>query len=406
MSRRRRGVSDAVVALLTAASAGLAGCQAEAGDADCELTQEVVLAGAPSSPLLLLPSARLDQVGDAFFLIGSDGTAVRWAALAADGTLSPEQAFSLPAGVTDPIYAVAGLAAPGDTVLIGYLGGGPSGTGGELDVVTVLADGSQPPTPASSVLTFPAGVPAASTVAMMSSRLGMNAGLAWVDATAGEVMFTTIDGRGHLVGDPTPTFVSPAGNPTASFECLGFSAGKSDLTVVDEATDQSGRSTWTIADASEQGTVDNFTALTVSSPTGCAVVTPTDDGYALAWQDDRGSWLAVYVDGQSQIVPASFAPASSFGGAALQPPLVGLAPFGSDFGVVLEKASDVELWRLDATGNRRAGALIFPSISGNLGTVSALPVGGRLVATYADFTSMPGAATVSGRRLLVDATCY
>src|ERR1700689_4524878 len=160
MSRPRPGMSGPAAALaLAVAAAGAAACQADVGDTNCQLTQQIVLAGSPSSPLLLLPNVRLDQVGAGFFLIGSDATAVRWSAPAADGTLSPEQAFALPPGVTSPLYAVAGVATAGDTVLIGTLATSTGGGQGELDVVAVAADGSQPPTPASPVLTFPGGVP-------------------------------------------------------------------------------------------------------------------------------------------------------------------------------------------------------------------------------------------------------
>ena len=90
-----------------------------------------------------------------------------------------------------------------------------------------------------------------------------------------------------------------------------------------------------------------------------------------------------------QPAPYPFASASTFGGANLQPPFAGLAPFGTDYGVLLARPLDAELWRIDQTGNRRPGAVIFPSINGNLGTVSALPVNG-LIATYADYTSPAG----------------
>jgi hypothetical protein len=400
-------------AALAAAALGVVACDADVGDADCQLTQQVVLVGSPSSPLLLLPSARLDQVGGGFFLIGSDGTAVRWAALAADGTLSPEQAFVLPAGVTNSIYAVAGVTTPGDTVLIGYLATSLGGGQGELDVVAVAADGSEPPAPANPVLTFPAGVPPASTLAMMSSRVGNSAGLAWIDAAANQVMFATIDGGAELVGQPAPIAASTAAaDPTTVFYCLGFSAGKNDLTVtyLDAATDKAVLPTWIVAEATERGTVETLTTLSVGDQMDCAVVTPTDSEYALAWQDNQGSWLAVSTRDETTnvlgVATYAFASASNFGGPDLQPPLTGLASFGNDFGVVLERAHDAELWRLDAMGSRRSGALVFPSLLGNLGSVSALPVSSGLVATYADYSSAPGAPNPAGRRLFVNAVCY
>ena len=62
-------------------------------------------------------------------------------------------------------------------------------------------------------------------------------------------------------------------------------------------------------------------------------------------------------------------------------------------------------------GNRQAGALIFPSVNGTFGSVSALPpspamAGGPLVATYADYTSPAGAPMPAGGRLFVNAVCY
>jgi hypothetical protein len=396
---------------MAVAALGVAGCQADMGDADCQLSRQVVLSGSPSSPLLLLPNVRLDQVGAGFFLIGSDGITVRWAALAGDGTLGAEQAFALPAGVTNPLYAVAGVAAPGDTVLIGTLAASSAGAGqGELDVVAVAADGSQPAAPAVPVLTFPAGPPPASTVAMMSSRLGTNAGLAWVDAQSNRVMFTTVSGQAQLVGEPTPIAVSTAANPLTKFDCLGFSSGKDNLTItyLDETTDGSAPPTYVIAEGNQGGTIDTTTTLNVASQMGCAIVTPTETEYALAWQDGEGSWLAVsaLVGSQVQVATYPFASASAFGGPSLQPPLVGLAPFGTDFGVVLARALDIELWRLDAMGNRKPGSLVFPSLNGNLGSVSALSTSSGLVATYADYSSPPGALTPAGRRLFVNAVCY
>lgn len=396
---------------MAVAALGVAGCQADMGDADCQLSRQMVLSGSPSSPLLLLPNVRLDQVGAGFFLIGSDGTTVRWAALSADGTLGAEQAFALPTGVTSPLYAVAGVAAPGDTILIGTLAASSGGAGqGELDVVAVAADGSQPGAPAVPVLTFPAGPPSASTVAMMSSRLGTNAGLAWVDAQSNRVMFTTVSAQAQLVGAPTPIAVSTAANPLTKFDCLAFSSGKDNLTVtyLDETTDGSAPPTYVIAEGNQGGTIDTTTTLNVASQMGCAIVTPTETEYALAWQDGEGSWLAVsaLVGSQVQVATYPFVSASAFGGPSLQPPLVGLAPFGTDFGVVLARALDIELWRLDAMGNRKPGTLVFPSLNGNLGSVSALSTSSGLVATYADYSSTPGAPTPAGRRLFVNAVCY
>jgi len=238
----------------------------------------------------------------------------------------------------------------------------------------------------------------------------MNAGLAWIDAssTPSQVLVATVNGAGLLTGAPVAT--SSAG---PAFSCLAFSPGKDDLTVVYYAASTSlSLPGWIIAETNEAGSVDSATVLGSNRPLGtCAVVAPTTTGYSLVWQDSEGGWLSEYVAvGNTLSGPYPFASASGFGGTNLQPPLVGLAPFGTDFGVLIARPLDVELWRLDDLGNRQAGELIFPSINGTFGAVSALPmddpnVGQSIVVTYADYTS-PGGAVLAGGRLFADAVCY
>jgi hypothetical protein len=407
MPRRRR--HDVVAFGLAALAVGAGACQSDVGDAGCQLTSQVTLAG---TPLTLLQDARLDQVNDQYFLLGSDGTSVRWAALSAAGVLSAEAAYALPIGVSNPYFAVAGVESPGDTVLVGYLGTDAASGNGGLAVIALPADGSLPTTPASTVVTFPGGVPPASSATMISSRKGMNAGLTWIDDGTKQVMVATLDGTGAKTG--APVAVSPSSG--APFSCLGFSPGKDDLTVVYYATTSALTNqapAWVIAEANEAGSVDSTTVLGVGRPPGrlCALVSPTATGYGISWQDTEGDWLAEFVSQTMSLSTAyPFASAAGFGGYDLQPPLVGLAPFGTDFGVLLARPADVELWRIGETGNRQAGALIFPSINGTFGAVSALPPspatpGGPLVATYADYTSPAGASVPAGGRLFVNAVC-
>ena len=417
MPRRRR--HDVVAFGLAALAVGAGACQAEVGDAGCQLTQ-VTLAG---TPLTLLQNARLDQVGDHYFLLGSDGTSVRWGKVSADGALTGEAAYALPPGVSGAYqppdvssvyFAVAGVESPGDTILVGYLGTDANSGDGGLAVIALPVDGTPPSAPASTVVTFPGGIPAASSVAMISSRKGMNAGLAWVDngSTPSQVMVATVNGSGMTTG--APVVVSPSSG--APFSCLGFSPGKDDLTVVYNAGTTAlmdHPSGWVIAEANEAGSVDSTTVLGLGRPLGdgCALVSPTATGYGITWQDTEGAWLAEFVSqGMSLSMSYPYASAAGFGGYNLQPPLVGLAPFGSDFGVLLARPLDAELWRIDDMGNRRPGALIFPSVNGTFGRISALPpspamAGRPLVATYADYTSPAGAPTPVGGRLFVNAAC-
>ncbi len=339
MPRRRRHDVVALLALVVAVAA----CQADTGDAGCQLTNQATL---PGTPLTLLQSARLDQIGGGYFLLGTDGSNVRWGKVstAYGGMLTGEQAYALPPDATVVYYAMAGVTAPADTVLIGYLGTDSAGNGA-LKVIPVPADGSPPTSAATTVQTFPGGVPAASSLAMISSRAGMNAGLAWIDDAAHQVMFTGVTGTGMPTGAPVSTR-SGAGAP---FSCLRFAPGKDDITVVYAATttDVPGAYPgWVIAEANEGGSVDSSTVAAYSSTSstdGCVQVTPTGTGYALAWQNTEGDWLSTYVTGMTPSAPALFASASSFGGAYLQPPMVGLAPVGTsaDYWVLVTQPRDV-----------------------------------------------------------------
>jgi hypothetical protein len=416
MPRRRR--HDVVAVAIVALACGATACEANTGDAGCQLVPQATL---PGTPLTLLQNARLDQVGGGYFLLGSDDGNLRWGAVSADGTLSGEQSYPLPAQATVIYYAMAGLESPADTVLLGYLRTDTTGTNGELAVLALPADGSPPTAPAVTAQAFPGGLPAASSVVMISSRAGMNAGLAWIDDGAGQVMFTSLNGS----GTETHPGISTSSAARSPFGCLRFSPGKDDLTVVYYAATTGvyvqGTSAslpgWIIAEANEGGSVDSSTALAFTSSQsrdGCVQVTPTQGGYGIAWADDQGYWLANYT-AQGNILsgPYGFASASSFGGPTLEPPLAGLAPFGSDYGVLVSRPLDVELWRLDDMGDRRPGALIFPSVDGIYGQVSALPAGNPavqattgLVVTYADYTSPLGASPMTGSRIFANAVCY
>ena len=96
-----------------------------------------------------------------------------------------------------------------------------------------------------------------------------------------------------------------------------------------------------------------------------------------------------------------FASSTDFGGPDLQPPLRGLATFGSDYAVVLERPRAVELWRLDGGGVRRDGALVYPSALGDPGPVSSVTRSGRLTSTYADFTGRLDRAADRHRRAVL-----
>jgi hypothetical protein len=395
-----RGVNAALAGAL--AGAVLAGCQTDAS-IGCQLAQQVVF---PGDELTLLREPRLDQVRDGFLLLGTDGSDMRWAAIdPASGQLGAAQAAPVdPAG--DWLwYGMAGVSAPGDTVLAAVAKPAANGTDQEIRIVPWKADGSGP-LPAGPVVATIAGGAVASPpplVAMGSSRLGMVSGLAWVDPAHNVVMAAIVSGAGQVASGPFMLGAAPA------FACLAFVPGKDELTLAYYMylASTSGTPTLEIVELRENGSIDSRLQLNLERPDeGCPVLTATDADYAFAWQDSLGSWLGVYEGGSNRLFSYSFADAVTFGGPDLQPPLAGLGSVGSDYGVVVVTNAGAELWRLGAAGGRRPGALRFPSAQGDLGTVSSLPVGGSLYTTYADYSSMGGGVGGSGQRYLLKSTCF
>jgi hypothetical protein len=400
MPRRRR--EDVVAALVAAAAAALGGCQSDAGNAGCQITQQAELA---ASPLTLARAARLDQVGTGFMLFAADDTNVRWAAL--DGTsfaLGTEHATPIPSPNAGVWYAAAGGTAPGDTVVT--VVGAASGNDETLSATWVPADGSGSPSPAAKPLVTLTGAAAPGAtpplVAMGSSRPGKAAAVAWAS------------GNGALqvmVLGPSPATIPTAFmlDTAPAFACLGFQPGNSAITAAyyKYTDDPTSSPSLVIAEIREDGGVDSTLTLTLPSMDArCPLVTPTDTGYAVAWQDSVGTWLGVYTSSNNRLFVYPVVGALAFGGADLQPPLAGFAPMGGDFADVLQKIGSVELWRLSGMGNRRSGALLFPSQVGNLGTVSSLPVAGSLYATYADYSSTDAGVGVDGRRFFLKTGCF
>jgi len=422
MPRRRSGLTDPIaraslvagpVAALAALAAALAGCQAGPGDIGCQITSQIVLPGTTPLPLWT-QQIRLDRVGDGVVFIGSDTTSVRWTAIDASGAAGAEQVLAMPAGTLQAYYALAGAVTPGDTLMVGALVPAANGTDAELRFIAAPIDGSAAPAPGAPVVTFPGGADSSNAppmVAMGTSASAMYAGAAWIDPETGLPTYAFIDGQGQVVGSPAVIESAQA----SGYSCLGFSSGKEELTISYQKGPIDPRlgPTWLIADVAIGGGVSTLTLDVVplggTRTMGCArsvLYQPTTAGappeYAMVWQDPSGSWLSIYYGPQTgQVKSFPFASSTDFGGPDLQPPLVGLATFGNDFGVLAMSAHSVELWRVDRAGNRRSGSLVFPSLEGQVGGASSVSVPNLMRSTYADMT---GAGM--GRRLVVDAVCY
>jgi hypothetical protein len=411
MPRRRSGLTfGPAAAAVGAAVVVVAGCQVASMDNGCQVARQLVLPD--TTPLALISDVQIERAGSGFVLLGADAASVRWTALDANGTFGTEQAFALPAGTLRAYYALAGVDSPGDRVIIGLLTPATNGRDAELHFVAAPTDGSTPPAPGIAIATFGGGANPQSppSIAMGTSASAMYAGVAWIDTGPLLPMYALLDGQGEIAGQPAVIDSEPA----AAFGCLGFGPGKEELTISYQRTSQDAAvvRTWLIADVVVGGGGGVATLkLNVTLPGGgmsCArsvLYTPPGGGapeYAMVWQDGSGSWLSVYYGPQTNMVKSfPFSSATDFGGAGLQPRLVGLATFGNDFGVLFERTHSVELWRIDEVGNRHSGTLVLPSRQGDIGAVSSVSSTGLLTSTYADLTG-PG----SGRRLVIDAACY
>jgi len=418
MPRRRSDGLTPITAAVGAAAivvVAAAGCQAGSGDIGCQISRQIVLPA--TTPLPLLPQVRIDSLGGSLVIFGADTDAVRWTTIDAAGTVGAEQAVALPAGTLHAYYALAGAASPGDTIIVGALVTAANGTDAELRFIAAPLDDGSAAGPASTpVVTFPgAGDPQnppmnPPMVAMGTSASAMYAGAAWMDPAAGFPSYAFIDGQAAVVGGPAIIENEPA----SSFSCLGFGPGKQELTISYQKgpVDPLSGPTWLIADIAVGGATSTLKLMVtqLNGTMSCAktvMYDPMTPGpgappeYSIVWQDTSGTWLSVYYGQVTGVKSYPFASSTDFGGADLQPTVVGAAAFGSDFGVLFQKSHSIELWRIDRAGTRRSGALVYPSLEGDISGASAVASSNLLSSTYGDRTG-PGA----GRRLVVDAVCY
>jgi hypothetical protein len=409
MPRRRSGlIFPTAAAILTFTTAfALSGCQAGDVDNGCSVTRQLVIPG--TTPLALLTDVRIDRAGDGFVLFGNDGAAVRWIIVDGNGAIGDEQSFPLPSDTLGVYYALAGAEAPGDRVIVGLVLPAENGTDAELRVVAAPADGSPAPEPGAPIARFGGGVNSAPLVALGPSAGGMLAGAAWIDFDSGFPTYAFVDGQGEVALGPATIESGEA----SGYACLGFISGKSEVTVSYQRGPVDSRlgPNWMIADIDATGGVSTLN-LNVAQPLGtmsCAhtvlydpMVSGAPPEYAIVWQDKSGSWLSVYYGPETGMVKSfPFSSSTDFGGPDLQPPIAGMATFGSDFGVLYQRSHAVEVWRVDRAGKRRPGSLPLPSLRGDSVGLAATSSPGRLTSTYADLT---GEGT--GRRLIVDAVCY
>jgi hypothetical protein len=353
----------------------------------------------PGTALTLLPDARLDAVGDAFVLLGTDagGAKVRWVLVGRAGSLGSEHEIDVPEHQAGPWFAMAGSATPMDRLIVAYVAPG-SATNGMADLMTfaVQFDGTLPTVP---MVAGRVAVGVGARVTMASGREGMHAGIAW--GTAGTTSLTAriLDGDGRPVG------ADLALGTVDAFDCLRFLPGKGDLTI--GYVDQSGTPPMPVFQATEitpAGTTQTPFRLQVGKELPeCVDIAPADAAYGVAWHTEGiGFSFGVF-----QPTQASF-PSRMFLGdirflPAKAPPLGGVGWMGKHYAIGFARPGGAEVRVVDAMANEVGKLPVFPSAIGHTGTLSTQPVGTALYATYADYSNANSTST--GQRFLVKVTC-
>ena len=378
--------------------AATAGCPGTSYQTACTV-EPVKLAG---SSLTLLKDARLDRVGDGFFLLGSDGNNVSWASLTAAGHLGDEHTLAVPAHVDGPWLAMAGTAGAADHVLVAYtVAPAASGdTTADLMIISANADGTAPSAPL-VVGQLPVG---AALVSMGSGRGGMHAGLAWVAPATTVVGARIFDGAGQPVGADLAL-----GTIGSTSSCLRFSPGRDDLTL--GFLDLSGTPpahAFVGTEINVQGTAGPSFRLSLGTKAaGCVELVATDTGYGLSWHNQDVAVMAGIFNSETDqmfILNQVRSDAQVSGGVQA---VAGYGWVGKDYLVVIAHQSGAEAFSVNSMGGRTSGSVTFPSVNGFTGPLSGQPVGAAYYATYGDYMSAANLASGQGpgSRYFVKVTC-
>ena len=246
-------------------------------------------------------------------------------------------------------------------------------------------------------------------VAAGSGRAGQHAGIAWgvSGTTTISALVLGTDGR------PLPGSSDLSLGSVEDFACLRFGPGKGDLTV---SYTRSGGTppAWVLhlAEIDANGASGPSLDMTLGkAATGCTASAPSAGGYGVAWKEvgttaepGQGDFFALYDDTVRTYVPRLVLSNPRAAG-GMAPPIVGVGTSGNRFTLLYAQASGAEAWDVDFEGRPVASSVTYPSAHGNIGAVSAQPVGSTLVATYADYASPTPTDQTAGDRLFVELTC-
>src|SRR5262245_54183838 len=131
--RRSHGLTFGTIAggpIAVVLVVALSGCPNTNPDNGCQVRRQLVFPS--TSELALLPQVQIEPLGSGYVILGSDGATARWVTIDAAGTFGTEQALTLPADTLGASFALAGVDAPGDRVIVGVLT--PAANGADADL--------------------------------------------------------------------------------------------------------------------------------------------------------------------------------------------------------------------------------------------------------------------------------
>jgi hypothetical protein len=361
----------------------------------------------PPSKLTLTRDVTLQRAGNGFILVGVEGDEVRWASLSMEGVLGTESSLTLPARMVrpEPWFGAAAKSGPGDQLIVAHVVPKP-GAANQLQVQAITQTAGAPASAPVVLFDLPAGVdPKIVRMAMNTTRTGQRAVLAWgFEGQDASPSFVLLGADAQAVAPPAAVH---AGN--LRWSCLQIAGSLTDTAVTfTEAGAGSAPPFWRAYELNDDGSRGSGRQVGLDvTPTGCVASAPSPQGYVLAYQNNDGTFFAEYIVDKSVVNATLVAGVLEFGGLARQPKVACVAPMGSEYSLLFDVNTGGEVWRINAFGSRQGAPLVLPSVTGQVGPVSAQPGKDVFFATYLDENrtgAVPGPtdgnATGNGRFLV------
>jgi hypothetical protein len=238
---------------------------------------------------------------------------------------------------------------------------------------------------------------------MGSSRSGRRAVLAWgVEGQTTSPSLLILQPDAEPLAPAAPLFATARG----PWRCLAVSPSHTDFGVSVLESAAGPTPNFRLMEVEETGARGYDITLPLEvTPAGCPAAAPTRRGYAVAYQDRDGTFFSDFDIQLGTVNDDILVGSLRFGGPARQPVVAGIAPMGSEFGLLFQRPSGMplELWRFDAFGNPQGSALPLPAPAGTVGPAVTWPALDRLTATYAD--AAPQAGQAKNQRHFVQIEC-